>query len=280
MNAQWESQFNPRRAVPDAEVYAAKSKIKSDQAHQRFSDIEQLRYGQGELANMNLRRSSKRGQPLFVFIHGGYWRGRDKDDFGYIFTALEPTDANVVILNYDLCPKVTVSQISAQIREALLWLNANADTLGFDRDNLFVAGHSAGAHLIAMVLAQGSSTFSIPDGLVRKAYLISGIYELSPVLQISVNDEIRLQPEDVHRLSPICFEPSKKTPYDIIVGQAEPQGWVSQSVSFFEHLEKQGAQSHLTILPDRHHYSILQDMETPEGILSSRFITDINGGMK
>jgi acetyl esterase/lipase len=64
------------------------------------------------------------------------------------------------------------------------------------------------------------------------------------------------------------------------VGQAEPQGWVDQSVSFFAHLQKQGVQSHLTVLPDRHHYSILQDMETPEGILSSRFITDINGELK
>jgi len=280
MNAHWESQFNPRCAVPDNDVYTAKSKIKSDQAYQRFKDVEQLRYGQGELANMNLRRSSKRGEPLFVFIHGGYWRGRDKDDFGYIFTALEPTDANVAILNYDLCPKVTVSQISAQIREALLWFNANADTLGFDREKIFVAGHSAGAHLIAMALAQDSSTLSVPDGLVRKAYLISGIYELSPVLKVSVNDEIQLQPEDVPRLSPICFPPSKKTSYDVIVGQAEPQGWVDQSVSFFAHLQKQGVQSHLTVLPDRHHYSILQDMEMPEGILSSRFITDINGELK
>lgn len=277
MTQDWESQFNPRRAVPEAEEFVAKSKIKSDQAHQKFVDIEQLRYGQGPLANLNLRRSSHPGQPLFVFIHGGYWRGRDKDDFGYVFNALEPSNANVVILNYDLCPKVTVRQISTQIKEALLWLHAQAESLGFDSDRIFVAGHSAGAHLIAMVLAQGSAEFSLPDGLIRKAYLISGIYELSPVLKISVNQEIRLKPEEVEPLSPIKFPGSRKTVYDIIVGGAEPQGWIEQSVRFAEHLENQNVPSNLTILPQRHHYSILQDMETPDGILAARFINDLKG---
>ena len=275
MSQDWESQFNPRRAVPEAEEFVAKSKLKSDQAHQKFGDIEQLRYGPGPLATLNLRRSSLSGQPLFVFVHGGYWRGRDKDDFGYVFNALEPSNANVIILNYDLCPEVTVGQISAQIQEALLWLHANADSLGFDADRIFVAGHSAGAHLIAMVLAQSPARFSLPDGLIRKAYLISGIYELSPVLKISVNQEIRLKPEEVKPLSPINFPASRKTSYDIIVGKAEPQGWVEQSISFALHLESQGVQSSLTILPQRHHYSILQDMETPDGILAARFINDL-----
>jgi arylformamidase len=275
MSIDWEAQFNPRCAVPNADEYSANSKIKSDQAHQRFSDIEQLRYGQEPLANLNLRRSSQANQPLFVYIHGGYWRARDKDDFGYLFNALEPSDANVVILNYDLCPKVTVSQISEQIQQALLWLNANASSLGFDRERIYVAGHSAGAHLLAMVLAQPPAQFSIPDGMIRKAYLLSGIYELSPVLKISVNDEIRLKPEDVYPLSPVNFPPSQKTPYEIIVGQAEPEGWVAQSVDFSSYLAQQGAQTALTILPNRNHYSILQDMETPEGVLAARFISDM-----
>lgn len=277
MSIDWEAEFNPRRAVPEADEFSAKSKIKSDQAHQKFTDIEELRYGPEPLANLNLRRSSKANQPLFVFIHGGYWRGRDKNDFGYVFNALEPSEANVVILNYDLCPEVTVSQISRQIQQALLWLHANAPELGFDRESFYVAGHSAGAHLIAMVLAQEPAQFCIPDGMVRKAYLMSGIYELSPVLNISVNEEIRLRSEDVYPLSPINFPPSKKTVYDIIVGEAEPPSWVAQSVSFSSYLDQQGVRSMLTILPKRHHYSILQDMEAPDGVLAARFINDIKG---
>jgi arylformamidase len=277
MSLDWESEFNPRRAVPEAEAFVAKSKAKSDQAHQHFSDIEELRYGPEPLANMNFRRAADRGQPLFVFIHGGYWRGRDKDDFGYVFTALESSRVNVAILNYDLCPTVSVGQISAQVRQAILWLHANAESLGFDQDKIYVAGHSAGAHLTAMILAQAPAQFAIPDGMIRQAYLISGIYELSPVLKISVNEEIRLQPEDVHPLSPINFPVAKKTIYSVIVGADEPKGWVEQSASFTEYLHQQGARATLSILPDRHHYSILQDMEAPDGILAARFINDMKG---
>ena len=277
MTIDWEAEFNPRCAVPEADEYSAKSKLKSDQAHQKFTDIEELRYGEGPLANFNLRRSSRANQPLFVFIHGGFWRARDKNDFGYVFNALEPCDVNVVVLNYDLCPQVTVHEISSQIQQALLWLHSNAADLGFDDKRIDVAGHSAGAHLIAMVLAQAPSVFSLPDGMIRRAYLMSGIYELSPVLNISVNQEIRLGPEDIHALSPIHFPPSKNTPYEIIVGAAEPPGWVAQSVDFASNLSEQGAQSNLTILPGRNHYSILQDMEAPDGLLAARFIKDIQG---
>lgn len=275
MSIDWEAEFNPRRAVPEAEEYIAKSKLKSDQAHQKFTDIEELRYGKGPLANLNLRRSSRTNQPLFVFIHGGYWRALDKNDFGYMFNALEPLDANVIILNYDLCPQVTVRDISCQIQQAMLWLHANAADLGFDNKRIYVAGHSAGAHLIAMVLAQEPSVFSLPEGVIRKAYLISGIYEVSAVLNISVNEEIRLRPEDVHAMSPIHFPPSKHTPYEILVGGDEPAGWIAQSVDFSAYLNQQGAQSNLTILPGRNHFSILQDIEEPDGVIAARFLNDM-----
>lgn len=277
MSIDWEAEFNPRCAVPESAEYSAKSKIKSDQALQKFTDIEERRYGQGPLANFSFRRSSQTHQPLFVFIHGGYWRGRDKSDFGYVFNALEPCDANIAVLNYDLCPQVTVGQIATQIQQAMLWLQANVADLGFDPQRVFLAGHSAGAHLIAMVMAQEPSAFSIADGMVKKAYLISGIYELSPVLKVSVNEEIQLRTEDIHALSPIHFPPSKNTPYEIIVGAAEPPGWVAQSVDFSLYLSEQGAQSNLTILPGRNHYSILQDMEAPDGVLAARFIKDMQG---
>lgn len=275
MSYDWETNFNPRRAVPEAEDFIAKSRLKSQQAHEKFKDIEQLRYGDSPLSNMNFRRARQQGQALFIFIHGGYWRGRDKDDFGFVFEALAPTDANVAILNYDLCPKVSVAQICAQIRDAMLWFEAHQTDLGFDASKIYVAGHSAGAHLIAMTLARGDAEFSVPEGLIHKAYLISGIYELSPVLKVSVNQEIKLEPQDVGRLSPGSFPGSLSTQYDVIVGQAEPPGWVEQSVQFAEHLKRHGAQVSLIQLPQRHHYSILQDMEDPSGELSRRFIHDI-----
>lgn len=275
----WEAQFNPREAVPDFERYVTASKHQSDLAYQRYSDIEEHRYGPSPLSTLDLRRANEPGRPVFIFIHGGYWRGRDKRDFGYLFTALEHANVNVVSLNYDLCPAVTVAQICKQIQQAILWVKAQAPELGFDANQLFLAGHSAGAHLVAMVLAQSPSTFSIPDGLIKKAYLISGIYELSPVLQVSVNTEIKLTENDIDAVSPVNFPPAKQTIYDVIVGGAEPEGWIAQSVDFERHLRNSGASSSLTLQADRHHYSILQDLETSHGALMSRFISDMTGGL-
>lgn len=277
MSIDWESQFNPRRAVPDSERYAAASKPKSDRAYQTFKDIEEHRYGDTPLANLDLRRASQSGRPLFVFVHGGYWRGRDKRDFGYIFEAMQPSDVNVVILNYDLCPQVTVQDISDQIKNAMLWLHKNASMIGFDSTRVYVAGHSAGAHLTAMVLAREPAQFALPEGLIRKAYLLSGIYELSPVLKISVNDEIRLTAEEVEPLSPIQFDPARQTEYEVLVGDAEPEGWQAQSIAFADHLRRHGVKVQFEALPQRNHYTILQDIETPTSLLAVRFNNDIKG---
>jgi len=257
----WETQFNPREAVPGFERYVTASKRQSDLAYERFHDIEEHRYGSSPLATLDLRRASQPGRPVFIFIHGGYWRGRDKRDFGYLFTALEQANVNVVLLNYDLCPNVIVAQISNQIQQAIEWLKTQAADLGFDANQLFLAGHSAGAHLVAMVLAQPPAAFNIPDGLIKKAYLISGIYELTPVLHVSVNEEIKLTANDIEAVSPINFPPAKRTPYDVFVGGAEPDGWIEQSVNFERYLQESGASSTFTLLTDRHHYSILHELE-------------------
>ena len=274
----WEAQYNPRCSVPDFDQYVAAGKAKSDAAYQRLTDIEEHRYGPSPLSTLDLRRTAQKDKPVFVFVHGGYWRGRDKRDFGYLFTALEQIDVNVVILNYDLCPNVTVAQICQQVRRAMLWLHANAQSLGFSANDIYVAGHSAGAHLTAMVLAQPPGAFHIPDGLIKKAYLISGIYELSPVLHVSVNDEIKLAAHDIGDVSPIHFPPAKETLYDVVVGGAEPEGWIAQSVDFEKHLNQSGATSTFTLLADRHHYSIMQDLESPDGVLLAGFINDMTGG--
>lgn len=277
MTMDWETQFNPRKAVPTAETYAAASRAKSDLAHARFADIETMRYGDSPLSNLNFRRARTPGRPLLVFVHGGYWRGRDKDDFGFLFEAMDAADINVAILNYDLCPQVTVRQICQQIQSAFVWLHAQAQSLGFDASRIDAAGHSAGAHLIAMTLAREPAAFCLEEGLIRNAYLISGIYELSPVLNISVNQEIRLKAEEVTDLSPIRFAPASQTHYEVIVGGGEPRGWQDQSIAFERHIRDQGADSHLTILPERHHYSILQDLETPDAELSKRLIQNFEG---
>ena len=264
MNEAIEREFNPRVSVPDTEPYIQRGARQSADAYARYPHQANLKYGPGELATLDYFAAGAPNKPLFVFIHGGFWRGRDKSDFAYVANSIVPLGCNVALMNYDLCPKVTVAQIVQQIRDGLIWLDAQSNKLGFT-PGLLVAGHSAGAHLLATTLAKTGQTYELPDNIVKKAYLISGIYECTPVLDISVNAEIQMKPEDVAAMSPMRFKMSPHVVYEVSAGGAEPAGWVKQSSDFAKHLEKLGCRVNTHIRPELNHYSIMQEFEESTG---------------
>jgi arylformamidase len=145
------------------------------------------------------------GAPVLVFLHGGYWRGLDKADHSFVAPAFTQAGACVVVPNYALCPAVTVPQIVLQMVQALAWTWRHVAEHGGDPNRITVAGHSAGGHLAAMLLAcqwQGWAA-DLPTRLVRNALSISGLFELdsirrTPHLQV----DLRLTPAQARKSSP------------------------------------------------------------------------------
>lgn len=267
MDETLELQFNPRRSVSDVDSYVDRGRARSEQARARHRHQADVRYGAGTLATLDYFPCDEPGRPLAVYLHGGYWRGRDKMDYSFVADGLLPARLNVAVMNYDLCPSVSVAQILRQVRDGLVWLDENAATLGHAR-GLFAIGNSAGAHLIAAALARTERADALPEGIVRKAYLISGIYELTPVLGITVNQEIRLTPQDVPALSPILYPFARQTAYEVLAGTAEPAAWVRQSQDLAMHLIDQGLAVGYHPRPDLNHYSIVEELAHPQGYIA------------
>ena len=226
-----------------------------------------IRYGTGPLATLDYFPCGAPDRPLAVYLHGGYWRGRDKRDYSFVAEGLLPAGCNVAVMNYDLCPAVSVGEIVKQVRDGLVWLDAQAPGLGFARGILAV-GNSAGAHVIAATLARTGRPDELPEGIIRKAYLISGIYELTPVLSITVNQEIRLLPGDIAALSPIRYPLAASTGYEVLAGTAEPAGWVRQSQDLVSHIVDQGLAVGYHPRPGLNHYSIVEELASPDGYIA------------
>jgi arylformamidase len=145
------------------------------------------------------------GAPVMVFIHGGYWRSLDKADHSFVAPPFVDQGACVVVINYALCPAVTVPDIALQTARALAWVARHIAAFGGDPARISVVGHSAGGHLAAMMLACEWSSLGadLPPHLVRQAVSISGLFDLAPIQQTPfLQSSLQLTDAHVRQASP------------------------------------------------------------------------------
>jgi arylformamidase len=205
---------------------------------------------------------------VLVFIHGGYWRSLDKSDFSFIAPAFNAAGAMVVVPNYALCPAASIEQITWQMVHALQWVWRNAAEHGGDPQRMVVAGHSAGAHLAAMMLSCRWKQVAddLPAQLVSGAMAISGIYDLEPLRHVAfLQSDLHLSPASVKRLSPAFF-PRPKGKLHAAVGAAESQEFLRQN-QLIRDVWGPTAVPVCETLPGRNHFDVLESLVDPAGRL-------------
>jgi arylformamidase len=277
MNEAIEKQYNPRTTITPEQLatYTELGARSSQAARERFKGVYDLRYGTGLLETADFFHCGQPNAPVMVFFHGGYWRARDKKDYSFVVNGVLPLGCSVVVMNYDLCPAVTVAQIVDQTRRGLQWVAQQAAAWGVDGNKMLVSGHSAGAHIIAATLAQTGAAFQLKQHTIKKAYLISGVFDVEPVLEISVNDEVHLKPADVLALSPVRHPFAANVDYEVVVGGSEPRDWIGESTRMAAHLKSMGCRVGLHELPGLNHYSVLHEMDSPTGYISKLVAHDL-----
>ncbi len=259
-----EANFNPRIAVPDAETYLEDLAHRSEAVRAAFQPETDIRYGDGPRQMVDLFRAPAPNAPLHIYIHGGYWRALTKEDFSLMAPPLCDDGAAVVVMDYDLCPAVTVDTIVRQTIDCIAFVAKRAAEFGADPDRLFLSGHSAGAHLAAMALAHDWTGEGLPADLIKGAVLVSGIYDPEPVLKLAVNEEIRLTPEVAAKVNAMARPPLGDRPVLVAVGGNEPPGWIAQSVDYHT---VAGPDAEFMTVPAANHFSIAFDMADPDHAL-------------
>lgn len=269
-----EAQYDNRGAVPGHQRYfdewAERSVAYRGSADARLD----LSYGPEERERLDLFLPAKAAGPLHVFIHGGYWRSLDKDFFSYLAGPLTAAGATVALVNYPLCPAATLPQIADSLRRAVAWLYRNAARHGADPSRIHISGHSAGGHLVALMLATSWAGFAadLPAAMIRSGVAISGIYELAPLLHVSVNNDLRLDKVDVAMLSPATLAPAADVPVSIFVGAAELDEFVRQSKDFAAAWTPRLSHIDYIALPGHDHFSIVDGMHRTDDPIVRRLL--------
>jgi arylformamidase len=212
------------------------------------------------------------GSPVLVFLHGGYWRALDKSDHSFVAPSLTKQGITVVVPNYALCPAVTIPEIVMQMVKALAWIWRHIDTWGGDASRIHVAGHSAGGHLGAMMLACDWRAYApdLPPDLVKSALSVSGLYELdslrrSPLLQ----EALRLDEEQVLKASPAWLPAPKRGELHSVVGGLESEAFLAHN-QLIQTAWGRARVPTAQVLPGLHHFSMMSAFATPGHALNQQ----------
>jgi arylformamidase len=268
LSAYYDKQYNARAMIPDHPQIFERGAKRSQEARASLRCHLDIPYGSSAAEKLDIFPAEGRSEALLVFIHGGYGRSRDKSDFSYLAPAFTRRGVTLALPNYGLCPAVGIEDIVKQNLLAIAWLWHYGARYGVNPGRLYVAGHSAGAHLAAMMLAARWNTYmpELPYNLVKGALVISGIYDLEPlVLAPFVNQDLKLDQALARKLSPANIPPATTAPLVTAVGGEESEEFKRQNALIARIWHRAFASD--IAMPGCNHLTVLERLADPDSAL-------------
>jgi arylformamidase len=261
--------YNNRAAVPDHPRWIEQFVIRSKAAVDALRPALDLRYGPGTNETLDLFVPGAAARGTLMFIHGGYWRTFDKADHAFVAPAFVAAGFAVAVVNYDLCPRVTIATIVEQCRRAVAWLVRHGPARNAPSP-LVIAGHSAGGHLTAMMVATDWNAHGIATTPFVGGVSLSGVHDLAPLVLSAYNVDLRLDDDEARRMSPVNHVPRAGTPLVIAVGADETSEFLRQSQLLWDAwpANRPAAQRAPLVIPDRHHFNVVLDYADPASALT------------
>ncbi|MBL0423044.1 alpha/beta hydrolase [Ramlibacter sp. AW1] len=268
--------YLPRFTVPNMDEYLARSAQRSADVRAALRCSLDVPYGASPRERLDIFPADKPGAPVHVFIHGGYWRALDKSVYSLVAGPLVAAGATAVILEYDLCPSVRLTDIVAQARRALAWIHGHIAAHHGDPARIFVSGHSAGGHLTGMLAATDwSRDWGLPNDLIKATAPLSGLFDVEPHRHSLLQADLRLTAEEARQVSPMYHPPVARGPALVAVGEAESDLFHWQSLQYAAHLRLHGVKAQYVSVPGANHFDMTEHLADPRHPLTRALIAQM-----
>ena len=221
-----------------------------------------IAYGQHPRQTLDLFRAAGQRRAVVAYFHAGYWQSRDKSGFRFLAPPLVADGFDVAVINYPLSPEMSVSEIVTAAQPALPALAALTENAP-----LILVGHSAGAQMaIELAMARPAAAATIA-GPITGIVAISGVFDLEPLLDTTVNAKLALDPASASAASPIHRVRPGAPQALFAVGALETQAFRDQTASMAKAWAGAGNTATELTVPDADHFSILTGLCHEDGML-------------
>jgi arylformamidase len=266
MHIDYEAEYNNRARVPE-HPGIIEGWARDAQAYRETTALQRIVYGPSERQFIDLFHPADPDHEAqtVLFIHGGYWQNLAPSFFSHMARGLNAHGVAVAVAGYDLCPQVRVGDIVEELRAAC------RELARFEK-HLVVAGHSAGGHLAACMVATNWPAVDekLPAGFVSAAYAISGLFELKPLVQTSINGALGMDDAEAELLSPLAWAPPAGLVLDAVVGGDESPEYLRQSRTIAERWATGGVRTRYEAVPGANHFTVVAPLADPNSAMTRR----------
>jgi arylformamidase len=253
-----DEQYNLRESVPDFPAYEQFYNEQSKKTREQLECQLDVPFGPTLDERLDIFPAARSGAAILVFIHGGYWHTFSSKEFSFVASGPVSAGVTTVVINYALCPKVTIEEIVRQSRAAVAWLYSNAEAFGGDRTRIYVSGHSAGGHLTAMLtLTDWEGEYGLPADIIKGGCPISGLFDLRPFPYTYLQPKLQLTWGEVLRNSPILRLLEEAPPLLVSYGGEETLELRRQSDDFLAAWRSRGLRGEHLPQPGKDHFSAI-----------------------
>ena len=268
-----DQEYNPRFIVKNTDELIQSYFTESQRVLREYSNRSAVAYGPTPSETLDIFPAEKLCSPIHIFFHGGYWHSLTSRDFAFVAEGLVRNGITAVLVNYALCPSVSIDEIVRQSRAAAAWTYRNAEDFGGNPEQITVSGHSAGGHLTGMLLSTDwGKNYGLPPNLIKGFLPVSGLFDLKPFPFSWLQPKLLLTSEQVLRNSPVFLKPVYSPHVMVAVGADESHEFQRQSKNYTIFLQKHGVPAEYLSMPGKNHFNIIHDFLGDGGPLCKKII--------
>lgn len=288
-----EKEYSPSSCIDDINIYINQYIEQSREikltAVEEQSVLIDLQYGNDKDQVLDLflpitsEENVNSAKKLHIYIHGGYWQELTKNESAFAARNFQQHGCFFAVINYSLAPKVNLTEIVEQNRRAVAWLVSVADEYGFDYDEIYLSGSSAGGHLCLMMLqtqwqdyiALSQQNFS-NDMVIKGVCAVSGVYDIAPIQKTSVNKPLQLTKKEIQDFSPQYNKMIEQCPVIIAYGDNETSEFKRQSNELTDKLKNLSIEVIQGEIFGRNHFDVILDLAQPSSWLCQQVFKQMN----
>jgi arylformamidase len=255
--------------APNQPLIALRRKLASEAALKRLGQPERVAYGPTEIENLDIYKTRRPNAPINIFIHGGAWRNGQAKDSAYLAEMFINAGAHLVIPDFVQVQDAggSLMPMAQQVRASVAWVYKNAARFGGDPNQIYITGHSSGAHLTGCALVTDwQKDFGLPANIIKGGLVISGMYDLKAVRLSKRSKYVNFTDEIEEALSSQRHLDKLNAPIVVAYGSQETPEFQRQSREFAAAVKAVGKPVELIVGEGFNHFEMQETIGNPYGI--------------